>query len=253
MRTSRAQANRLRAIQLRMFHAGERTVSRRVSPVMSSMLRAAAFAAERGNSIDAAVDRHTPSMRRVLRSTYAPIQEQFADLSRSMIGLKSEIPVEVKQAETLFERELLLYAEEQSLAAATSISASSKALVSRIISNGEAAGESVRTIATEIRKATGLSPFRAARVARTETHSAAMHASQTFAKSTDLELIKIWLTTTDDVTRDTHITADLQERELDDSYDVGGASLRFPGDPGGPVEEIVNCRCGELYEEPEDA
>lgn len=233
-----------------MFLAGERVVARRVAPVMNSMMKAAATAARKGRSTDAAIDKHTPMMRRILRAAYKPIQKQFGDLSHAMLGLKGLEPVELKQS--AFEVELLLYTEEQSLAAATSIAASSKSLVAGIITAGEASGESVGTIATQIGKATGLSPFRAARVARTEVHSAAMHAGQTVARSTDLELIKIWLTTTDDRTRDTHAGADLQEQEMDDPYYVGGAALMFPGDPGGPAEEIINCRCGELYEEKEE-
>jgi hypothetical protein len=30
---------------------------------------------------------------------------------------------------------------------------------------------------------------------------------------------------------------------MDEPFTVGGASLMYPGDPAGPAEEVINCRC----------
>jgi HK97 family phage portal protein len=43
--------------------------------------------------------------------------------------------------------------------------------------------------------------------------------------------------------RDTHIAADGQVRELDEDYDIGGKLMMFPGDPKGGAENCCNCLC----------
>jgi hypothetical protein len=52
-----------------------------------------------------------------------------------------------------------------------------------------------------------------------------------------------WLSQRDDDVRTTHVAADGQERPPTESFDVGGAALRYPGDPRGPLNEVMNCRC----------
>jgi hypothetical protein len=62
---------------------------------------------------------------------------------------------------------------------------------------------------------------------------------------------KEWQATPDQRTRETHRIADGQRVPLTAPFQVGGASLMFPGDPTGPVGELANCRCslGYLFEE----
>jgi hypothetical protein len=38
-----------------------------------------------------------------------------------------------------------------------------------------------------------------------------------------------------------------QERSIDEPFDVGGYAAQFPGDPGLPPEECVNCHCATIY------
>lgn len=57
----------------------------------------------------------------------------------------------------------------------------------------------------------------------------------------------VWLATRDPRVRDSHREADGQCRPLEQPYSVGGASLMHPCDPGGPIEEIANCRCTETF------
>lgn len=52
---------------------------------------------------------------------------------------------------------------------------------------------------------------------------------------------------TDDArTRPTHREADGQRTLLTEPFRVGGAALLFPGDPRGPAQEIIMCRCSLL-------
>ncbi len=61
------------------------------------------------------------------------------------------------------------------------------------------------------------------------------------------KLLKIWQAITDDRTRISHLDANGQIRKLNDPFSVGGAALQWPADTGGPLGEIINCRCWEDY------
>ena len=54
---------------------------------------------------------------------------------------------------------------------------------------------------------------------------------------------KRWLSMHDGAVRDTHRVADGQIVPIGETFDVGGYDLRFPGDPVGPAENWINCRC----------
>lgn len=87
----------------------------------------------------------------------------------------------------------------------------------------------------------------AARIARTTTTSVYNAAHAAAADALELELgrplRRLWLATRDTRTRPTHREANGQVIDPGEMFKVGDARLRFPGDPLGPVEEIVNCRC----------
>jgi hypothetical protein len=34
---------------------------------------------------------------------------------------------------------------------------------------------------------------------------------------------------------------------MDEKFKVGDAELMFPGDPEGPADEVINCRCAVGY------
>lgn len=44
-------------------------------------------------------------------------------------------------------------------------------------------------------------------------------------------------------TRDTHKAAHGQVRQIDEYFDIGGFPMRYPGDPNGPPQESIQCRC----------
>lgn len=91
-------------------------------------------------------------------------------------------------------------------------------------------------------------PNRAVTVARTETMGA-VNAGVFRAAELDAEQrgdpapFKQWISTEDTRTRPTHREADKQRTLLRSPFIVGGAQLMFPGDPRGPANEVINCRC----------
>jgi predicted RNA binding protein YcfA (HicA-like mRNA interferase family) len=54
---------------------------------------------------------------------------------------------------------------------------------------------------------------------------------------------KRWVSRHDERVRHTHMEANGQTVPVHSQFTVGGSRLSFPGDPLGPYEEIVNCRC----------
>jgi hypothetical protein len=54
---------------------------------------------------------------------------------------------------------------------------------------------------------------------------------------------KEWVTSHDEKVRGSHRIADGQRVPLEGVFQVGNGSLRYPGDPLGDPEEVVNCRC----------
>lgn len=87
-------------------------------------------------------------------------------------------------------------------------------------------------------------------IARTETIRASNFGTMEQAKEWGVET-KEWLATADDRTRPSHMDAWLRYREggtpgpipMNQPFQVGAATLQFPGDPQGPPEETINCRC----------
>lgn len=79
-------------------------------------------------------------------------------------------------------------------------------------------------------------------IARTEIVGA-YNASADITRTNCHVSKKEWFCTHDGRTRHTHVMADGQKVPQYGRFLVGGAKLRFPGDPAGPVKEIVRCRC----------
>jgi uncharacterized protein with gpF-like domain len=57
---------------------------------------------------------------------------------------------------------------------------------------------------------------------------------------------KKWDASGDARTRPTHAAADGQERAFDQPFEVGKSELMYPGDPGGPASETIQCRCTQV-------
>jgi hypothetical protein len=59
----------------------------------------------------------------------------------------------------------------------------------------------------------------------------------------DEALDKTWVAVLDNQTRPEHAFADGQSVDINESFDVGGEELEYPGDPNGSAGNIINCRC----------
>jgi hypothetical protein len=115
--------------------------------------------------------------------------------------------------------------------------------IKKEIQEGIAGGESNQKIANRLRaKFNEIDRVRSKMVAQTEVTAAYGEARQLGLEENGFEW-KEWLSARDGRARTTHLEADEQTVKIDVPFIVGGATLRFPGDPSGPADEVINCRC----------
>ena len=91
------------------------------------------------------------------------------------------------------------------------------------------------------------SRFNAERIARTELATASNQGAYIGAKSTGLNLNKIWLTSLDGREREGHYNAHLQTVGVNVPFIVEGEALNVPGDKTASAANVINCRCAVAY------
>jgi 2'-5' RNA ligase len=127
--------------------------------------------------------------------------------------------------------------------------AGSRDVVAEVIQEALETGATVPETASLIRsQLEQIAPYRATMLARTDLIGISNGTSQVAALSIeDAPGYKQWLSAGDERVRETHQEAEGQVVPNDQPFDVGGASLFYPGDPDGPDEEVIQCRCTLIY------
>lgn len=111
------------------------------------------------------------------------------------------------------------------------------------ITQGILQGKSIPAIAKDLQRVTGMdenAAIRNARTAMTGAQNAGRLDSINRAKARGIGVKKGWLSTLDNVTRDSHVDLDGEVVEPDKTFSNG---LMYPGDASGRPEEVYNCRC----------
>jgi hypothetical protein len=92
---------------------------------------------------------------------------------------------------------------------------------------------------------------RAELIARTEvtyvSNLAQEQAATEIAAEVGIDLMKVWIRTIDNRTRDTHYNAPREAIKADEKFKIGGKKMDKPGDPAGGLREVINCRCVVSY------
>ncbi|WP_062214584.1 hypothetical protein [Streptomyces sp. NBRC 109706] len=88
-------------------------------------------------------------------------------------------------------------------------------------------------------------PWRS-RAALIGSHEAQVTAMQAAADTAPGGTRKRWRSRGDDRTRRSHRAASGQTVPIDTPFRIGSASLQYPGDPSGPADEVLRCRC-DMY------
>jgi len=117
--------------------------------------------------------------------------------------------------------------------------------IRRAVSDWMMSGEAVDGLKARILGATDIemSAARAESIARTEANGALNAGAQALITEAGMPY-KEWLSARDGRVRESHQAADGQVVRAAETFRVGNAQLRYPGDPyTGAAEEICNCRC----------
>lgn len=253
-----------KAIEWKKFDRKREAMARRMLPLVEAQLRNdaqdAADAVRKtdksrmeeaaGHSIALNKDQWAKSLTKLYKSV-------AAEFGRATLeSLKCDDMPEIKSEEDTFHAEVDRYVKSIVGNKVSEISAASMKSIRLAIKKGLDAGEGADQIADRVSAAGAFTKGRALRIARTETLAASNLGNNEAAKATGLDLIKEWVTTKDDRTRGDdpadpfdHLDADGQTQKLDDSFNVSGESLDFPGDSshGASAGNIINCRCATVF------
>jgi uncharacterized protein with gpF-like domain len=123
------------------------------------------------------------------------------------------------------------------------------------IERGLTEGEALDGIALRVRrKFNKIDETRARMIAHTETTYAYEAGRDMVFQQAGVQWTE-WVTAQDGRERESHRATNGQRREMGDMFDVGqvlapdgsilaaGVPMAYPGDPAGPAEEVINCRC----------
>lgn len=119
---------------------------------------------------------------------------------------------------------------------------------------GVAEGEGIPDLAKRIQHVFDVADeTRATRIARTEVVSAYNAGKRGAGEAAPADVVGgfEWIATRDSRTRDSHAGVDGQVIAAGGRFSVGGSSMAYPGDPAGPTEETINCRCTMVTLTPE--
>lgn len=182
---------------------------------------------------------------------------------------KSAYPaIQVKAEElTLFELIMLEFIQRFGALKVTQIIETTRDYLVKLIDKGVREGLGQEAIAKTITEAIpSLTRTRSRVIARTEVHTAAMHASQEVAKTSPFPMNKRWISVYDHRTRDFgeadgkadwanhramhEVTVGPDELfSVPRSPSIGGGFdlMAGPGDASAPGYQSINCRCALIY------
>ena len=158
-----------------------------------------------------------------------------------------------KQKNDNLQREIDAYIALYGVSLASDIADALKTKVAAAVATGAAGGATETETAERITELTGgaIAARRAIRIARTEVHAMMLHYSSRIAEKELGARKKKWNAAThQERTRPSHRAASGQQRKIGEAFIVGGAAMRYPGDPRGPARERINCRCVLTWEFP---
>ena len=164
-----------------------------------------------------------------------------------------------QKQEYLFDRIIKEYFRLYGALRVTQISATTMKQLSRIISAGLEEGLALTVIASNIYESMrgSFTKYRAATIARTETHTAASFATHAINKQFNVpNQKKRWVAVNDLRARPWHTAMNGKVAEIDEDFIVkaDGVDYRmsYTGDPRGGALNTINCRCVTLYFTDED-
>lgn len=196
---------------------------------------------------------HVQNMTEIFTKYYRRTIKEFSNAVTEHINEKSYLPT-LEQKQENWEYWFQIYIGTWGTRAITQASETTKRDIQSALIAAQNTTEAVneRQLVEEILKVRGYTAWRADTIARTETHNAAMYASENQARAimseTGTERLKKWNPALDERTRASHAAMVRHEPiSMDAMFTVNGERLSRPGDPRGSAGNIINCRCVLTY------
>lgn len=276
IKSKRGQRQQQRELVLMMMQI-ERAWVKPLNKIFKQFYIDAAEEVDKGftGRIEWVVDKRAPELRQLFKKYYRIIgvtffRKLFKDVKKSVIGPKRKAfdegdiddvfdTIEAGEVGQIEERFWKVYGDWSNVQAGKKIkkiTGTTKKRITKIVSNMMDEGMAHREIAKAIKEKSSLSMWEALRIARTETHSAAVFSTQGAIESTGkevgIEFLKYWVSSNDPRTRPEHLQAERDYSQanaipMDERYHVGDSDILYPGDPDGEPADVINCRCVELY------
>lgn len=254
------RAQEAQARQTRLLALEENRASREWNRLLRSYAPkyAEAFRIQGQHGLLIVLDDFSREVRETLIAEWRIAMESFAGQTSRALALSQKMRVMARletkaRKDSYVDAAVREWTAKYSAEKVSSITRTQQNKLKDIIAGAVKSGAtSAQTAALIQRGMKAASPYDALRIAKTETHAAAMAGADAGAKATGLELVKQWLAAGDDRTRPEHAAADGQTVSMDGAFLVGGERLQFPGDPAGSASNVIQCRCTALHIPAED-
>lgn len=216
------------------------------------------------------VEQNAKNWKKIIDGIYVSVAGEFSKdtlnaLKACFSGYEMKIDLSIgapegfsyDDEEDLASENTLKWLEANSAAKVKGITTTTREALRTQLHEGTAQGESIAQLAKRI-DGLYLDNFmknRSTVIARTEVISASNLGARSAALGLGLEgTQKEWLSASDDRVRMWHQSANGQNRDINDPYDVLGEKMMFPGDGsmGASAINLVQCRCCETYAMPEN-
>ena len=231
---------------VRMAKRIEARVGRSIRKAMLDM------AQSNGNPSESAlaIRRHQDEMRQILRQEYEQVFKWFGGRILQSTKKQIEYPAEFLSA---MEDWIALNGSIAVTQIAFTTQSQAMAIINEMVAQAAIEGlgerEAAKLLLSTIREKGGvLSRARAQVISRTEPHNAAGSATHIAATESNIPMMKRWVSTGGNRTREDHADVDPEPIPIDQPFIVGGEELMYAGDPNGSAANVCNCRCVVVYE-----
>jgi len=251
-RTKREELREI-AIQERIRARIERRFFRKYQKEINRMGRVSGEQFAKTNdsgSLDLLLVEHKQNLDKILKLEYSVTIAATSKYAIASSPKSMTIGRETKDITGLIESILQQWITTNAATRATKISNTTMIKIREVIASGIGEGAGAREIGKAInRRVKSISRSRGIMIARTESHSAMQNTLlETVNEMSTFPVLKKWVATEDERTRETHRAVDGITIPKDQKFAVGDASLAYPGDQNsGSAKEVIQCRCGLVF------
>lgn len=190
--------------------------------------------------VDVMLQENESNLVKLVTPVYRQIMTQGAQTALANLATERSIyNIEHKQREPLIDEAVLLARVNKIKGINITLFNQLKMAIDEAIEANQTVPE-IANILTEVSKGVfNNASNRSMAIARTESNSL-LNGSAISTYQREGVRQKEWLTTLDDKARESHIRINGEIIPMESRFSNG---LEYPGDPAGPAEEVVNCRC----------